>query len=177
MKLMSPDLYDVWLMMTSVSAICCCVTTMRRLSGLKEPPFIDAHKFSGQRGGSAADLGRSQLTLAGLDLTSMSTGRVARGWHARDDLTHTPGSWLAGSWADACNWAMCFSFSSKPGPAHMAGFQESKRKCWCLALDVTHHDFYCILLAKANHKFSSYSAAWQLWLTSLIPNVVVSIGN
>ena len=168
MKLISPDLYYVWLMMTSVSAIYCCITTMRRLSGLKESPFIDAHKFSGQRGGSAADLGRSQLILPGLDLTSMSTGRVARGWQ---------GSWLAGSWGDACNWATCFSFSSKPGPAHTAGFQESKWKCWCLASDVTHHDCYCILLAKVNHKFSSYSASWQLWLTSLIPNVVVSIGN
>lgn len=93
--------------MTSVSAIYCCITTVLRLTKLKQPPFIKAHEFIGQVGGSA-DVGKSQPILTKFALRSVSTGKVAGGWCV---YTHMLGSWRAGSWGNAWNWATCFSSS------------------------------------------------------------------
>lgn len=83
-----------------MSAIYCCITTVLRLSKLKQPTFIKAHEFIGQLGGSA-DVGKAQPVLTKFALTSVSTGKVAGGWCVCKDLTHVLGSWLAGSWGNA----------------------------------------------------------------------------
>lgn len=65
----------------------------------RQQPCIKAHKVTGQLG-SSADVGKTQLILTGLALTSVSTGMVAGDWHVYNDLTHVLEQ-LAGSWDDA----------------------------------------------------------------------------